>query len=278
MLFISESRIEARVEELSASIDVQQVYTKVVAKVAGVDVRHACRASQEAAWQTGDFYGLLFTSSDLLSTNTCTTSGRTTSRRRHTTSLSASHPVASDLLPEMTSSSEAAPSHAFVTLTFTRALKRSVWRKFKLGESSAVIGRDSAAAAVVAGANSSPESPFADVYLNEFSVKVQPFDCLLNCPALTPLLQILSSTAALLTPQDQQTPRMTHTMTSPSPPLLSSNALPLLYLEMSRMRLFMPQKKTDQPEVDMTSCKADLFLMDVAGISLQPQAENPLPR
>ena len=253
-------------DELSASIDVQQVYTKVIAKVTAVDVRHVHRATPTGAWQRGDFQGLLFTSCDLLTTNTSVTSGKT-SRRRLTTPLSGPHPT--EVLSEVTSDSAA--SHSFVHVTFTRALKRSVWRKLKLAECGSVIGRDASAA--VYGTTAA----FADVFLNEFSVKIQPFDAVLNCPALSPLLHIVKSTANLIPDQAPAKPAVT----SSAPPVLSASGLPLLYLETSRMRLFVPRtdaKEEDDVKSGVPSQSADVLLFDCAGVSLRPHAENPLPR
>ena len=174
------------------------------------------------------------------------------------------------------------------------------------------------------------------MYLNELCVNVQPCDVILNCPVLAQVLDVLLSgtdrlasvRSSLAVPTANNSAPATHL------PLLTASALPLLYINTSRMRLFVPrinssdvtsqitqsrhaagvidsvlqhdasadettrQPHTRQPHARQPHARPqgatraayydvireskqprdDVLVFELLGLSLLPQADNPLPR
>uniref|UniRef100_UPI00358FB320 intermembrane lipid transfer protein VPS13B isoform X2 n=1 Tax=Myxine glutinosa TaxID=7769 RepID=UPI00358FB320 len=136
----------AELEELSTSIDIQDIYTKIKCKISSFNVDHF-RKRPGGSWDGGKFAGLLL-------------------QCKH------KHWVA-------TSIAEVAQQHGFLAFTYTRALTRNVRQRLSSRSGSHCHG-SSLQGDVAANA---PDAAVPK-YLHEVLLRLQPFDMVLHFPTL----------------------------------------------------------------------------------------------
>ena len=231
-------------------------------------------------WKVGSYEGIILTCGDRVTRNV------------HMVTHKPTHPVARANKMQLNDAKTCAePGHGFLSVTFTRALTKNVRKKLKMMSSS---GTD---------ALLDFERPVDgdSVYLSEVCVSVQPCDAIFNGPVMATLFNIftLPSNHQVHNPQmKQQIPNDSfntgYTAASSSHlPFVSSKNLPLVHLNASNFRLFLPTISTgsvwheglsdddrneSRPTWRMGKLDHDVCLLQVSSLQLVPQADNPLPR
>ncbi|XP_070535266.1 intermembrane lipid transfer protein VPS13B-like [Ptychodera flava] len=267
-----EIKVTSELEDLSTSIDVQDIYSKVKCKVGAVNVNHYNRSGQ-SGWQAGIFNGIILSCTEKISTNTGVIKQPTVDTEQ--TGLFKS--------PFATTPLKSQDSTGFLSVTFTRALAKSVRQK--------MFGAKSESGRAL---RTKPRN-----CVNEICLNMQPYDVVLWCPVISAVMHVFaiekhselggqgeevskgqsikgqraevtigtlqseSSVSKKLKPRKKKTAELT-----------SSRNLPLLYLNMCEFRLFVPCGKS-KPE---PKCNFDTFLVQVNAINITPHADNPLSR
>ena len=181
-------------------------------------------------------------------------------------------------------------TQGFMTLTFTRALQKNVQKKL-LKSTEGMVHRMKYDDDTEEGS----KKACADVYMNELCLNIQPCDVTLNCPVLAAILDIATldgfngSTKNVKTDGEYKTSSL---------PVLTSSKLPLLYINLGHLRVLMPNcllpkhdltssSQSDQiqmtPEssvgnMNISLQDSDMFVLQIASVSLKPHADNPLSR
>ena len=166
--------------------------------------------------------------------------------------------------------------HGFLMVTFTRALRRNITKRLQKANIE------------IMGVDVRENSDQGQVFLNELCLNLEPCDLVLNCPVISNALSILS-----LKPPPSDLYRRSKLRSPPDGttmldndavmPLLPANILPLLYINASNFRLFVPtctspQKAEGQGQHQGQLLAHDVCVLQISAVSLVPQAENPLPR
>ncbi|XP_028325510.1 vacuolar protein sorting-associated protein 13B isoform X2 [Gouania willdenowi] len=234
----TEICVISELEDLSASVDVQDVYTKIKCKVGSFNIDHyKCRPGQ--VWHSGSHEGLL-----LQGKETALTAAKV---------LEGSH-----------------QQHGFLSITYTQAVTKNVRHKLTTKpERPARSGTAAASQRVTA-------DPLADAsphYLREILLTAQPFDVVLSCP----LLATVAGVFQVIVPRRYKErgksagqPMRRH--------LLSSRCLPLIYINTNVIRLFCPATHDTATELDSAVKKEDTLVLKLGSLSMAPQADNPLTR
>ncbi|XP_022088777.1 vacuolar protein sorting-associated protein 13B-like isoform X2 [Acanthaster planci] len=288
-------KLSCEVEDLTSSLDFQDVYSKVTCKIGSLNVNHYTK--NNGSWQRGPFCGVLFSCADTITHNTCIRGVRPDSH--------ASPRPFNPFVPPRTGKPNDAKSHGFLSATWTMAQGKSLAQK-------------------LSGKQAESSKKFLDQavplpqqrYIHEIVVTIQPFDVLLWCPMYLSVLDIFStvsilkaglptadflgqkqrpvqyhrtvSTTSILSPSDslqKRTPRQKSSSSS-NQECLSSRGLPLVYLDCKEVRIFAPTKEPvllgetggNDGEVGITMETLDTFLLQVNSICLRPHADNPLQR
>ncbi|TRY83307.1 hypothetical protein DNTS_006035 [Danionella cerebrum] len=117
-------------------------------------------------------------------------------------------------------------------------------------------------------------------FLHEILLNTQPFDLVLS----PRLLRTLQSVFTLHTPEHILTPSVQRVHTSRrmrAQTQLCSSSLPLIYLNTSTIRIFCPLEEMHShctPDSQWKSRKEDTVVLKISSLCVTPQAENPLPR
>ncbi|XP_062394523.1 intermembrane lipid transfer protein VPS13B-like isoform X2 [Sardina pilchardus] len=240
----SEICVISEMEDLSASVDVQDVYTKIKCKVGSFNIDHY-RTRPGEGWHAGHFEGVILQ---------CKEKAVTAAK-----ALEVSH-----------------QQHGFLSVTYTQAVTRNVRHKLTARQErggpraglvmSGAGGEAPLAPGTVAMVDGSPQ------HLHEILLTAQPFDLVLSCPLLAAVAGVFrvapepSSRRRALRERGRQAgqPMRSHTLTSSS--------LPLIYVNTSIIRIFCPTD-TDSPQK-----KEDTLVLKIGSVSMAPQADNPLTR
>ncbi|XP_077430989.1 intermembrane lipid transfer protein VPS13B isoform X3 [Vanacampus margaritifer] len=182
--------VVSELEDLSASVDIQDVYTKIKCKVGSFNIDHyRCRPGQ--GWHSGLNEGLL-----LQCKETAVTAAKV---------LEGSH-----------------QQHGFLSITYTQAVTKNVRHKLTTRP------ERPARSATTAGQRISAD-PLADgspQYLREILLTAQPFDVVLSCPLLTTVVGIFQTTVPRRYKDRGKSagqPMRSHTLTSRCLPLIYIN-------------------------------------------------------
>nr|XP_008537776.1 PREDICTED: vacuolar protein sorting-associated protein 13B-like [Equus przewalskii] len=221
----------SELEDLSASIDVQDVYTKVKCKVESFNIDHY-RSRPGEGWQSGHFEGVFLQ---------CKEKPVTTAKL-----LDGAH-----------------QQHGFLSLTYTKAVTKNVRHK--------LISRNERRSFHKLSESLMDGSPH---FLHEILLSAQAFDIVLCFPLLNAIASIFQ--AKLPRTQKEKTkspgqPMRTHTLTSRN--------LPLIYINTSIIRIFVPKTEEMQPSIEVNqAAKEDTMVLKIGSVAMAPQADNPLGR
>ncbi|KAM5281502.1 intermembrane lipid transfer protein VPS13B isoform 3-T3 [Ctenodactylus gundi] len=221
----------SELEDLSASIDVQDVYTKVKCKIESFNIDHY-RSRPGEGWQSGHFEGIFLQ---------CKEKPVTTTKL-----LDGSH-----------------QHHGFLSLTYTKAVTRNVRHK--------LISRNERRSFYKLSEGLPDGSPH---FLHEILLSAQAFDIVLYFPLLNAIVSIFQAKL----PRTQKEKRK-----SPGQPMrthkLTSHNLPLIYINTSVIRIFVPKTEEIQQAIGVNqAAKEDTMVLKIGSVAVAPQADNPLGR
>ncbi|XP_039709774.1 intermembrane lipid transfer protein VPS13B isoform X4 [Pteropus medius] len=221
----------SELEDLSASIDVQDVYTKVKCKIESFNVDHY-RSRQGEGWQSGHFEGVFLQ---------CKEKPVTTAKL-----LDGSH-----------------QQHGFLSLTYTKAVTKNVRHK--------LISRNERRSFHKLSESFTDGSPH---FLHEILLSAQAFDIVLCFPLLNAIASIFQAKLPRTQKEKRKSPGQpmrTHTLTSRN--------LPLIYINTSVIRIFVPKTEEMQPRIEVNqAAKEDTMVLKIGSVAMAPQADNPLGR
>ncbi|CAH7118655.1 Vps13b [Phodopus roborovskii] len=192
----------SELEDLSASIDVQDVYTKVKCKIESFNVDHYQSRPGEG-WQSGHFEGVFLQ---------CKEKPVTTTKL-----LDGSH-----------------QQHGFLSLTYTKAVTKNVRHKLTSRNERRSFHRLSEGFM-----DGSPH------FLHEILLSAQAFDVVLCFPLLNAIASIFQTKLPRTQKEKRKStgqPMRTHALTSRN--------LPLIYINTSVIRIFVPQTEETQSTVE----------------------------
>ncbi|XP_053322760.1 intermembrane lipid transfer protein VPS13B [Spea bombifrons] len=250
--------VVTELEDLNASVDVQDVYTKVKCKIESFNVDHYRSSLAEDSWCLGQYGGVFLSCTDKL--NRRTTLVRPVSKQDAFSNFSGFFPSTTAKLLESSHQ-----QHGFLSLTYTKAVTRNV--RHKLTTRSERNAR-SLQKFAESPADGSPH------FLHEILISAQAFDIVLLCP----LLNAISSIFEAKRPQNQKEKRKSpgHPMRSHT---LTSRNLPLIYINTNVIRVFFPKPEEKQPGAAANqSTNEDTLVLKIGSVSMAPQADNPLSR
>ncbi|XP_012498983.1 PREDICTED: vacuolar protein sorting-associated protein 13B [Propithecus coquereli] len=221
----------SELEDLSASIDVQDVYTKVKCKIESFNIDHY-RSRPGEGWQSGHFEGVFLQ---------CKEKPLTTAKL-----LDGSH-----------------QQHGFLSLTYTKAVTKNVRHKLTSRNERRSFHKLSEGLA-----DGSPH------FLHEILLSAQAFDIVLCFPLLNAIASIFQAKLPRTEKEKRKSPGQpmrTHTLTSRN--------LPLIYINTSVIRIFVPKTEEIQPTVEVNqAAKEDTMVLKIGSVAMAPQADNPLGR
>ncbi|XP_033123358.1 vacuolar protein sorting-associated protein 13B-like [Anneissia japonica] len=277
-----ELKLQSDLEDLTFSLDIQEVYSKMKCKIGGLNVKHYIKWNK--SWIPGPYKGVILSCTDMI-TKQLPLVSRIASQKS-----SASYGLHAQRSPAKSRDSK---THGFLTLTFTRALSKSV--KKRLYRSKLKV-----------------QEPIAKMnqYVNEVVLSTQPCDIVVWCPVLASMLNIFMidlSTSSLrqgesgqIQPSLKRHERVRRSLRSPpsvassmtaseitrtsaskksvNEEIISTRKLPLLYIDCQEFRLFLPGSDPNKPHALSGEISQDCFLAHVKSISLTPNVDNPLQR
>ncbi|XP_010617862.1 vacuolar protein sorting-associated protein 13B isoform X2 [Fukomys damarensis] len=220
----------SELEDLSASIDVQDVYTKVKCKIESFNIDHY-RSRPGEGWQSGHFEGVFLQ---------CKEKPVTTTKL-----LDGSH-----------------QQHGFLSLTYTKAVTKNVRHKLTSRNERRTFHKLSEGLM-----DGSPH------FLHEILLSAQAFDIVLYFPLLNAIASIFQT----------KLPRQKEKRKSPGQPMrthtVTSRNLPLIYINTSVIRIFVPKTEEIQSTVGVNqAAKEDTMVLKIGSVAMAPQADNPLGR
>ncbi|XP_073925013.1 intermembrane lipid transfer protein VPS13B isoform X3 [Castor canadensis] len=221
----------SELEDLSASIDVQDVYMKVKCKIESFNIDHY-RSRPGEGWQSGHFEGVFLQ---------CKEKSVTTTKL-----LDGTH-----------------QQHGFLSLTYTKAVTKNVRHK--------LTSRNERRSFHKLSEGLTDGSPH---FLHEILLSAQAFDIVLCFPLLNAIASIFQAKLPRTQKEKRKSPGQpmrTHTLTSRN--------LPLIYINTSVIRIFVPKTEEIQPSVGVNqAAKEDTMVLKIGSVAMAPQADNPLGR
>ncbi|XP_077536947.1 vacuolar protein sorting 13B isoform X2 [Haemaphysalis longicornis] len=241
--------LQLEAEDVTASLDVQEVYSKVKLKMASFNISCFQKSAAEptSSWEVGPYEGVVFSCTEKLNRQT----GR------------------------LTAASASLGQHKqadFLNLTWTRALCAHVRRNIHKSRKDFVP--------LTEAERQAPRPHF----LSEVDLKLAPLDVVLHtCVAgvvadmavpVQSLLELLlwnPAASVVSVPSKKSQPA------KPAGWELNSRALPLVYLSSGTIRIFLPVDDVGSERRPPLG-SGDVCLVQVGAASLSPQVENPLCR
>ncbi|KAM4688560.1 intermembrane lipid transfer protein VPS13B [Discoglossus pictus] len=250
--------VVSELEDLNASVDVQDVYTKVKCKIESLNIDHYRSSIAEDCWCLGQYGGVFLSCTDKL--NRRTTLVRPVSNQDPFSNFSGFFPSTTAKLLESSHQ-----QHGFLSLTYTKAVTRNVRHK--------LISRSERTSRSLQKLSEGP-SDGSPRFLHEILISAQAFDVVL----FFPLLNAISSIFEARRPCNQKEKRK-----SPGQPMrshtLTSRNLPLIYINTSVIRVFFPKAEEKQPSLGGNqTINEDTLVLKIGSVSMAPQADNPLSR
>ncbi|XP_072031129.1 intermembrane lipid transfer protein VPS13B-like isoform X1 [Amphiura filiformis] len=288
-----DTKMKCTVEDLTTSIDVQDVYSKISCKVGALNVMHY--AKRESSWHRGAFKGVVFSCDDTITHDTqilgVNIANKPTPRSFNPFAASNTKPT------------DIKKAHSFLTFTWTRALCKSVSQK--------MFGRK-----VENLTKLSPEEQASarQQFVNEVIIASRPFDLVLWYPVLSSITGLFAldtsspdprtqseplpfrswrkrspSSASLKSASESQATRISSHKKVPSNNTnwMTNQNLPLIYMDCKDFRVFVPAKEPSTSDADLSSkedgedtvsLEGDTFVLQVNSVVLSPHADNPLQR
>ncbi|KAM3873112.1 intermembrane lipid transfer protein VPS13B [Diretmus argenteus] len=260
----TEICVISELEDLSASVDVQDVYTKIKCKVGSFNIDHYRCSPEEGVLSSGSCGGVVLSCTDKLNRRTVLV--RPVSKQDSFSHFSGFFPPTAAKVLEGSHQ-----QHGFLSITYTQAVTKNVRHKLttrpeRPSRTSTVNGGQRVT--VDALADGSPQ------YLREILLTAQPFDVVLSCPLLATVAGLFQATLPRRYRERGKSagqPMRSHTLTS--------RCLPLIYINTSVIRVFCPgaQDKHSAP-VEPHVKKEDTLVLKLGSLSMAPQADNPLTR
>ncbi|XP_067217864.1 intermembrane lipid transfer protein VPS13B-like isoform X4 [Chanodichthys erythropterus] len=255
----NELCVMAEMEDMSASVDVQDVYTKVKCKVGSFHIDHYRSSAEESPPRAGPCGGVVLSCTEKLNRRTVLL--RPLSKQEPYSHFSFCPPTAVKALEV------SHQQHGFLSVTYTQAVTRNVRHKLTARQErvppSQRLCED--------GTDGSPQ------YLHEILLTAQPFDLVLSCPLLVTVARVFH-----VSPPPNLRPPIRERVSAGQPMRgrsLSSSSLPLIYVNSSVIRVFCPLEDThSSTHSQMKHRKEDTVVLKIGSVSVAPQADNPLPR
>ncbi|KAM9626510.1 intermembrane lipid transfer protein VPS13B isoform 3-T4 [Trichechus inunguis] len=246
----------SELEDLSASVDVQDVYTKVKCKIESFNIDHYRCSLGEECWSLGQCGGVFLSCTDKLNRRTLLV--RPISKQDPFSNCSGFFPSTTAKLLDGSHQ-----QHGFLSLTYTKAVTKNVRHK--------LTSRNERRSFHKLSEGLTDGSPH---FLHEILLSAQAFDIVLCFP----LLNAIASMFQAKLPRTQKEKRK-----SPGQPMrthtLTSRNLPLIYINTSVIRIFVPKTKELQPTVGVNqAAKEDTMVLKIGSVAMAPQADNPLGR
>ncbi|KAK3753814.1 hypothetical protein QZH41_018464 [Actinostola sp. cb2023] len=239
--------VTSDLEDLTAFVDYQDTHLQMQYKVGAFGVTHTVKKS-DSQWHPGPYGGILFSCKDILS---------------YKTSLLAASPR----LPPTGTQHDGPVSnpHGFLTITYN-----CLNLHFKRRRSHSERPRS----------DSVPEECFR--LQHEVRVAVQPFDVILWTPAVVAAIDVFD--ARLLDKfhflsQGSFSTRSTEAEKEDGDnTVLSTNLLPLLFMNMRDIRLFVPCSDVTHNVGDDACLNEDLIVIHLSKVTTTPHPDNPITR
>ncbi|KAM3614331.1 uncharacterized protein V6R79_012862 [Siganus canaliculatus] len=259
----SEICVISELEDLSASVDVQDVYTKIKCKVGSLNIDHYRCSMEEGVRSSGGCGGVILSCTDKLNRRTVLV--RPVSKQDTFSHFSGFFPPTAAKVLEGSHQ-----QHGFLSITYTQAVTKNVRHKLTTRpERPTRSGTTTVSQRVAADplADSSPQ------YLREILLTAQPFDVVLSCPLLATVAAVFQATVPRRFKERGKSagqPMRSHT--------LASRCLPLIYINTSVIRVFCPGSQDKHTASDIPVKKEDTLVLKLGSLSMAPQADNPLTR
>ncbi|ELW47427.1 Vacuolar protein sorting-associated protein 13B [Tupaia chinensis] len=246
----------SELEDLSASIDVQDVYTKVKCKIESFNIDHYRSRLGEECWSLGQCGGVFLSSTDKLNRRTLLV--RPVSKQDPFSHCSGFFPSTTTKLLDGSHQ-----QHGFLSLTYTKAVTKNVRHK--------LTSRNERRSFHKLSEGLMDGSPH---FLHEILLSAQAFDIVLCFPLLNAIASIFQAKLPRTQKEKRKSPGQpmrTHTLTSRN--------LPLIYINTSVIRIFVPKIQEMQPTVEVNeAAKEDTVVLKIGSVAMAPQADNPLGR
>ncbi|XP_036904161.1 vacuolar protein sorting-associated protein 13B isoform X2 [Sturnira hondurensis] len=246
----------SELEDLSASIDVQDVYTKVKCKIESFNIDHYRSSLGEECWSLGQCGGVFLSCTDKLNRRTLLV--RPVSKQDPFSNCSGFFPSTTAKLLDGSHQ-----QHGFLSLTYTKAVTKNVRHK--------LISRNERRSFHKLSEGLTDGSPH---FLHEILLSAQAFDIVLCFPLLNAIANIFQAKLPKTQKEKRKSPGQpmrTHTLTSRN--------LPLIYINTSVIRIFVPKTEEMQPSIEVNqAAKEDTLVLKVGSVAMAPQADNPLGR
>ncbi|XP_048657863.1 intermembrane lipid transfer protein VPS13B isoform X7 [Marmota marmota marmota] len=246
----------SELEDLSASIDVQDVYTKVKCKIESFNIDHYRSSLGEECWSLGQCGGVFLSCTDKLNRRTLLV--RPVSKQDPFSNCSGFFPSTTTKLLDGSHQ-----QHGFLSLTYTKAVTKNVRHK--------LTSRNERRSFHKLSEGLMDGSPH---FLHEILLSAQAFDVVLCFPLLNAITSIFQEKL----PRSQKEKRK-----SPGQPMrthtLTSRSLPLIYINTSVIRIFVPKTEEMKSTIEVNqAAKEDTVVLKIGSVAMAPQADNPLGR
>ncbi|KAM7075816.1 intermembrane lipid transfer protein VPS13B isoform 2-T4 [Molossus nigricans] len=246
----------SELEDLSASIDVQDVYTKVKCKIESFNIDHYRSSLGKECWSLGQCGGVFLSCTDKLNRRTLLV--RPISKQDPFSNCSGFFPSTTAKLLD-----GSLQQHGFLSLTYTKAVTKNVRHK--------LISRNERRSFHKLSEGLMDGSPH---FLHEILLSAQAFDIVLCFPLLHAIASIFQAKLPRTQKEKRKSPGQpmrTHTVTSRS--------LPLIYINTSVIRIFVPKTEEMQPSIEVNqAAREDTMVLKIGSVAMAPQADNPLGR
>ncbi|XP_026561693.1 vacuolar protein sorting-associated protein 13B isoform X1 [Pseudonaja textilis] len=251
----TEICVVGELEDLSASIDVQDVYTKVKCKIESFNIDHYRNSFGEDSWSLGKCGGVFLSCTDKLNRRTLLV--RPVSKQDPFSNFSGFFPSATAKLLDGSHQ-----QHGFLSLTYTKAVTKNVRHK--------LISRNERRTLQKLSESFTDSSPH---FLHEILLSAQAFDVVFCFPFLNAIASIFQTNL----PKSQK-----EKIKSPGQPMrshiLTSRNLPLIYVNTGVIRIFFPKMEEGPCNTEDQANKEDTLVLKIGSVSMAPQADNPLSR
>ncbi|KAM6275949.1 intermembrane lipid transfer protein VPS13B isoform 10-T11 [Spheniscus humboldti] len=252
----TEVCVVSELEDLSASVDMQDVYTKIKCKIESFNIDHYRNSLGEDSWSLGQYGGVFLSCTDKLNRRTLLV--RPISKQDPFSNFSGFFPSTTAKLLDGSHQ-----QHGFLSLTYTKAVTKNVRHK--------LISRNERRTFHKLSEGHTDGSPH---FLHEILLSAQAFDVVLCFPLLNAIASIFQARL----PRSQKEKRK-----SPGQPMrthaLTSRNLPLIYINTGVIRVFFPQNEEDHHTAEANpAIKEDTLVLKIGSVCMAPQADNPLSR
>ncbi|XP_071410193.1 intermembrane lipid transfer protein VPS13B isoform X5 [Pithys albifrons albifrons] len=252
----TEVCVVSELEDLSASVDMQDVYTKIKCKIESFNIDHYRNSLGEDSWSLGQCGGVFLSCTDKLNRRTLLV--RPISKQDPFSNFSGLFPSTTTKLLDGSHQ-----QHGFLSLTYTKAVTKNVRHK--------LISRNERRTFHKLSEGHTDGSPH---FLHEILLSAQAFDVVLCFPLLNAVVSIFQARL----PKRQKEKRK-----SPGQPMrthaLTSRNLPLIYINTGVIRVFFPKNEEGHHTAEANpAVKEDTLVLKMGSVSMAPQADNPLSR